>query len=610
MNCVLRLLILTTLKFNALNKKNTYMKKLILSISVAALLVSCGPDANVKTNAEAKGGVYYGGVFRMNEVENFKNLYPLAIDEVISQRIANQIYEGLVKLKQSDLSVVPAVAYKWESNADASQWTFHLRPDVYFHDDACFADGKGRKVTAQDFKNCFDLLCTESGVNTSYNISFKDRVIGANAYYESTVAKKPLAGGVEGVKALNDSTLQINLTHSFSGFLNILALPGCYVYPKEALDKYGLDMRSHCVGTGPFAVKTIKENEVVILERNPKYYMIDEFGNQLPYLDIVKFSFTKEKKSELQEFQKGNLEMIFRLPVEMHKEIMGNLQDAKSHNTWEYQSVSALATNYYAMFIPSQVFNKKEVRLALNYAIDRQKIVDYTLNGSGVPGFNGIIPPVEAFEKSGLDFKSMKGYSYDLAKAKELLKQAGYPDGKGLPVITLTINAGGNERNGLIAEAIQSDLKKNLGVEIKIDPMPFAEQIVAYQSGKLDFWRMGWIADYPDPETFLNNFYGKNVPANPADKAFNNPSRYKNAQFDSVFAAALTEVDITKRFALYQRADQILLDDGAFMPIFYDENERLVQSYVRNFPANPMEYRDLTSTYIIPVDKRAKEAKK
>lgn len=581
------------------------IKHLIFAAGLASvILASCGGDKDNHQTTEAKGGVYYGGVFRMNELEDFKNLYPLAIIDVISQRIANQVYEGLVKLSQSDLSIVPALAYRWETNTDATVWTFHLRKGVKFHNDPCFADGKGREMTASDIKFCFDRLCESSSNNNAYDITFKDKVKGAAEHFSASKNGKAPEGGVAGVKAVNDSTLEITLVNPFSGFLNILAHTGCYIYPKEALEKYGIDMRTKCVGTGPFQVRTIKEGETVILEKNQDYWRIDEFGNRLPYLDAIKFTFIKEKKAEMLEFQRGNLDMVYRIPIEMYKEIMGTYDNAKARqNDFEIQNVPALSTQYYGMLATGTIFNKKEVRLAFNYAIDRNKIVDYILQGEGQPGVYGAVPPVDAFKKSGFNFDALKGYSLDVTKAKEYMKQAGYPDGKGFPKVTLTINAAGNERNGQIAETIQTMLKDNLGVDVSINVMPFAEEIDAYQSGKLDFFRTGWIADYPDPETFLTLFYSKHLPTNATEKSFINTTRFSNARFDSLFTAALKEPDLAKRMNLYMQADQIVLDEAAFMPIFYDENDRLVQKNVRNYPANAMEYRDLTRVYVIPKDK-------
>ncbi len=586
------------------------MKKviyLLLIVGVGGLIASCGNEnSSAGLSREAKGGVFYGGVFKMNEVEDFRNLYPLNITEVTSHRIANQVYEGLVKLSQTDLTVVPCLAEKWEKNADASQWTFQLRKGVKFHDNPCFPEGKGREVTAKDFIYCFEKLCTSSAENQQFGNTFNDRVLGANEYFQSTVDKKPLAEGISGIKAIDDYTLQITLAHPFAGFLNILSTQGCWIYPKEAFEKYAVDMRVNCVGTGPFQVKSIKEGEAVILERNENYWNVDEFGNQLPYLDAVKFTFIKEKKSELLEFKRGNLDMIFRLPIEMIPDILGELGNAKEGNApFDMQVVPAMTTFFYGFQHQSNIFDKKEVRLAFNYAIDREKIVNYTLQGEGVPGNYGIVPP--SFKD--YNSKALKGYTFDIDKARNYLATAGYPDGKGFPKLTLQINSGGGDRNIQTAEVIQKMLKENLNITVEINVMPFAEHLESTETGKALFWRSGWTADYPDPETFLTLLYSKHIPEKLSDKSFLNTVRYKSVRFDSLFSAAMQEVDDKKRFDLYRQADQQVIDDGAIMPIFYDENYRLVQLYVRNFPANAMEYRDMTRVYIQPKKENAEEKK-
>jgi peptide/nickel transport system substrate-binding protein len=587
------------------------MKRAILAFLVAGtVFTSCGPgEKGEQETRVAKGNVYYGGVLRLNEVEDFRNLYPLNITETTSHRIANQVYEGLVKLSQTDLSVIPSLAEKWEVSEDAKVWTFFLRKGVKFHDDPCFADGKGREVKASDFQYCFTKLCEASPDNQSFQITFNDKVEGANEYYQSTVDKKPLAGGVSGIKVVDDYTLQITLKYPFAGFLNILSHPGCWVFPKEALDKYGVDMRVKCVGTGPFQVKSIKEGDAVILERNKNYWNIDEHGNQLPYLDAVKFSFIKEKKTELLEFKRGNLDMIFRLPIEMIPEILGELDHAKEGNVnFDMQVVPAMSVYYYGFQHQNEVFSKKAVRQAFNYAIDREKIVTYTLQGEGIAGLYGIVPP--SFKE--YDYKAIKGYTYDPAKAKQLMADAGYPGGKGFPKITLQINSGGGDRNIHTAEVIQKMLKENLGIDVDINVMPLAEHLEAVETGKSLFWRSGWVADYPDPEVFLTTLYGAHVPAQLNERSYLNPMRYKSAKFDSIYVAALREIDTKKRFELYREADQVAMDDAAIMPIFYDENYRLIQLNVKNFDANPMEYRDLTKVYFEPKDKGKgkEEAKK
>lgn len=580
------------------------MKRAVLAFLLAGtVLTACGPGKQEgKGPTKANGNVYYGGVLRLNEVEDFRNLYPLNITEVTSHRIANQIYEGLVKLSQADLTVVPSLAEKWDVNEDATQWTFYLRKGVKFHDDPCFPDGKGREVTAKDFQYCLTKLCEANPENQAFGITFQGRVVGADEYYQSTANKKPLPEGVSGIKVIDNHTLQINLKYPFAGFLNILSHPGCWVYPKEAHEKYGVDMREKCVGTGPFLVKSVKQGDAVILEKNKNYWNVDEFGNQLPYLDAVKFSFIKEKKSELLEFKKGNLDMIFRLPTEMIPEILGELGSKENANlSFDLQRTPAMSVYYYGFQHQSDLFSKKELRQAFNYAIDRRKIVDYILQGEGIVAEHGIVPP--SFKN--YDTSAVKGYSYSPQMAKQMMAAAGYPNGQGFPKITLQVNSGGGDRNIKTAEVVQKMLKENLGIDVDINVMPLAEHLEAVETGKTLFWRTGWSADYPDPEAFLTTLYGGHVPANLNERSYLNPVRYKNAKFDSLYTAALREIDDKKRYALYQQADQVAMEDAAIMPIFYDENYRLIQKNVMNFDANPMEYRDLTRVYLEPKDKEA-----
>jgi peptide/nickel transport system substrate-binding protein len=435
----------------------------------------------------------------------------------------------------------------------------------------------------------------------------KDRVVGANEYYESTKNKKPLPEGVKGIKVVDDYKIQIELVSSFAGFLNILAMPGCWIFPKEAVDKYGQDMRVKCVGTGPFALKTVKEGEAVIMERNKDYWDRDEFGNQLPYLNTIRFSFIKEKKQELLEFRRGNLDMVFRLPTEMIGEILAEFNEAKEGNIpFELQVTPAMSTQYYGFQHLAEPFNNKLVRLAFNYAIDRKKIVENTLQGDGTPAFYGIVPYNNSFEKQGFAYERVKGYIYDPEKARQLLKEGGYPDGKGFPRITLQINSGGGDRNVLVAQVVQSMLKENLNIEVDIDQMPWAQHLEKLETGKALFWRTAWIADYPDPETFLTLLYSPHIPPNLSDRSYVNSVRYKSIVFDSLYNLAMREVDDKKRFDLYVNADQIGLNEGAIMPIFYDENYRLLQTNVRNFDANAMEYRDMTRVYFVPKEETKK----
>lgn len=574
--------------------------KYFSAILLLVFLASCGNKNNTNniTLRPANGGKFYGGVFRMNESEFFRSLYPLNVTEVGGHRIVNQLYEGLVILSQSDLSIVPAIAEKWTVDSTATIFTFFLRKGVKFHDDACFENGKGREVTAYDFKYCFTKLC-ESDVNNHGSWIFEGKVKGCAEYLVSTANKTPLPEGVTGIKVLDDYTLQIELEKPYAAFMHLLATPFSFVFPKEAVEKYGNDLRAKAVGTGPFKIKALKEDDVVILTRNENYWGKDEHGNQLPYLDGIKFSFIKERKAELLEFKKGSIDMMYRLPLEMTEEVVNIKDELKpDYEKFVLQIMPSLSIGYYGFQHMDTVFSSREVRQAFGYAIDRNKICDYTMKGTGVPAIYGFVPP----GMSGYNYKAVKGFDYNPELARQLLAKAGYAEGKGFPETTLQINSGGGT-NEQVAEAIQKMLQENLNIKINITKVPFAQHLENYETGKVSFWRAGWVADYPDPENFLNLFWSAHIPPKLTDKSYLNAFRYKSEKFDKAFTEALQTIDEDRRNLLYLAADQTLIDDAAVMPIFYYKDYRLLQPYVKNMPQNAMEYRNLRDVYFVKPEK-------
>jgi len=569
------------------------------------ILFGCGGETanNANGNEErkkgalikAKGDRYYGGVFRINETEFLRSLYPQNITETVGNRIARCIYDGLIKLDDENLTPIPAIAKNWMVNDDAKTYRFNLREDVYFHDDKCFANGKGRQVTAKDFKYVFDLLCTSDVNNQGFNF-FKDKIKGANDYDTALKAGKVVAGGVLGARVISDFTFELELEQPFGSFLQLLAMPFCYVFPKEAVEKYGSEMRVNAVGSGPFKLKAIKEDEAVIMVRNDQFWGKDEFGNQLPYLDAVKYTFVKQDKAALLSFEEGKLEMKYRLPLELTDEVVdreGNLQG--NYKDFVYQDMVTMSVYYYGFQHKGDLFNNKKLRQAFNYAIDRDAIVEYTLKGQGLPANNGLVPPAYPFYKA----ETIKGYNYNPEKARQLLAEAGYPNGKGFPNLIHNINSGGG-RNEQVAEATQKMLKENLNIDVEIIKMPFAQHLENLETGKAQFWRAGWVADYPDPENFLNLLYSVHIPEKMSDKSYINSMRYASPAFDAAFSKALSTINDEERNKLYRKADQIAMDDAAVIPLFYYKDIRLVQPYVRNFPQNGMEYRDMSEVWMVP----------
>lgn len=563
----------------------------LTAILLAIILLSSCNNNSKTASAEkraAKGGVKYGGVFRYNEVEYLKSLYPQGVTEVTGHRITNQIYEGLVRFNQKDLTIEPCLAKSWDVDSTATVYTFHLQTGVVFHDDPCFADGKGRVMTAEDFEYCFQLLCTPDAKNQGFTF-FRDIIKGAADLYTAREKNQHDAdeAGMLGAKALNDSTFQITLAKPYADLLNRLALPFAAVFPKEAIEKYKGDILYHTVGTGPFVLKALKADEAVVMARNEKYWGKDEFGNQLPYLDGIKISFIKEDKTEMLELVKGNLEMKYRLPFSMIDQIVDEQKNLKEpYKKFQLQVLPEFSTQFYGFLVPDKIFKDKNVRLAFNYALDRAKIADYTAKGDGVPAMYGFAP----LGMPGYDNAQVKGYAFDVKKAKEYLAKAGYPDGKGFPKVTLEINSGGG-RNQDIAEAVKTMLTDNLNIEVELTQVIWAQHINNIETGKVGFWRFGWVADYPDPNNFFNLFYGKNVPAKAEESSYSNPTRYKNPVYDALYEKSLVTTNADERNKIYGQLDQMIVDDAPVLLVYYNMNRRLLQPYVKNFPNNGMEYR-------------------
>lgn len=571
-----------------MNKKYSITSFVFLFALAFTIFISgCGKKSEDSSMTALSGGIKGGGTLVLNENDNVRSLDPVGINDNISHHVAHQIYDLLIDL-DSNLNLVPELAQRWEVSDDGLVYTFHLRGGIKFQDNACFPDGKGRAFTAKDVKFCFDRVCDPRSSTRGFDF-YKNIVVGADEYFQEVSKagrenREPKLSGVSGYVAKDDSTFQITLKKPFGPFIYYMCQAFGYIYPPEAVAKYGKDFFQNPVGTGPFLFVDWTPDRDLNLKRNPNYWMKDEHGNQMPYLGNVKFKFIKDLSQQLLEFRSGNIDESYRIPNESFKDVVdANKQLTPEYAKFQLQRAASLSTQFYGFLTTSKVLGNVKLRQALCYAIDKEKIIKFVLNGQGSgPGIYGLTPP----SMPGYNYKEIKGYSYDKEKAKQLLSEAGYPDGKGLGDITLQINEGGG-RNTQVAEAIQSMLKE-IGVTMKINQIQFAQHLDNIDAGRADFYRLGWIADYPDPENFLNLLYGKNVPANPKDISPINSTRYQNKAFDVLFEEAITKTDRNERYKLYLQAEQLAMNDAPMMIIFYDEDYRLLQSYVKGFPLDPM----------------------
>lgn len=568
------------------------MKRYIFFLS-ALLLSACGNSGlDPSSRPDPRGGRVNGGTLRVNETDEYISLYPPRITDVVSHNIANQIYEGLVCFDAKNITrVLPCIAQSWEVDPSGLVYTFKLKKGVRFHDDPCFPDGKGREVKAQDFKYSFELICTPGADNRLFESSFKGKVKGADEFYKKIVSDK--SASLEGVQALDDHTLQITLNSPISSFLYILAGVGGYVVPQEAIEKYGT---SSTVGTGPFIKSSSGNSEELLLLRNPFSHRTDSLGNPLPFLDSVIISFIPDKKNELEAFKKGDIHLIFGLPAESISEMVeAQLSDFASKTPKYYlHRNSELTTQYYQFNITRKPFDNVKVRQAFSYAIDRDKIIADVLNteafGPGICGFTA--PGI-----SGYDITEIKGYKFSPEKARKLLAEAGYPGGRNFPPVTIELNSGGGKHVDVVEE-VKKQLKAVLNVEVDFVVVPFARKLEDAKYGRAEMFRSGWVADYPDPETFLRVLYGADVPDSLELPSYPNTMRYKNPVYDSLLDAGLSAKQKAEGYAAYKQAEQLMMQDAPLLILWYGESLKMSHAYVKNFYFNSINYKDFSEVYL------------
>lgn len=485
---------------------------------------------------------------------------------------AHQLFNTLVEIDDS-LNIKPSIATRWDISADKKVYTFYLRSDVLFHNDACFPQSKGRRLVAADV--VFSL----------------NRIIEASTASPGAWIFNGKVDSIQPFTALNDTTFQLRLLQPYQPILGILSMQYCSIVAPEAVKQYGKDFRRHPVGSGPFKFVKWEEGQALIFAKNENYFERDSAGNPLPYLDGIKISFKDSRATEFLLFRQGQLDFINELDPSFKDEVL--TKKGTLRNVWkdkiELQTQPYLNIEYLGILVDSSnpiVKNSplrlKKIRQAINYGFDRRKMILYLRNSLGTPAESGFVPMgLPSFNDS-----AVRGYTYSPAKASQLLKEAGFPGGKGLsPVKLLTISIYADFGN-FIARQLEE-----IGVPVQVEVVQKSLLFEMTSGSKAAFFRGGWIADYPDAENYLSVFYSKN-PAPP------NYTRYKNHLFDRLFEQAIKETNDSIRYTLYQRADQMVIDDAPVVPLWYDKVIHLVQKNVSGFPPNALNLLELRTTQI------------
>lgn len=555
--------------------------KFIVAIIVSSTLFSCGGDKATDETKIIDNQSNTGGNLNIALNQEVLNFDPIKITDGYSLQVLGQIYEGLVRFNEKDLSVEPLLAESWTMDESGLVFTFKLKKGVFFHNNKCFANGKGRELKADDVLYSFNRVCNND-MNYAYSL-IKNKLVGAQASFQTSEFNS-----VSGIKIIDDYTVSFTLLKPSSNFLQSLATVSLVVVPKEAFEKEAFEV----VGTGPFVFDSnSKEKTKITLKKNPNYHLSDDNGNKLPYLDAVTFHYIENSQDRLEQFENKKLDIIVDLPSASIKNVVENqISDFESKPPkYILGRYPELVTTYLEFNTKTEPFKNLKVRQAIAMAIDKIKIVDVILNGEAYgPALNGLVPPAI----KNYDYESVIGIEYSIDKAKKTLAEAGYKNGDGLPLIKFYIS-GTDNQNLRVALEIQKQLLTELNINTEIVTVTFSEKLEMDKTGHGSMGISAWLADYPTPDNFLNIGYGDYVPESLADPSFPNSSRFSNKEFDAYFEQATNSTDEVKINELCLKAEQILVNEAPIIPLWYNENYRLFQSYVLDYHPNVMHIHNL-----------------
>lgn len=568
--------------------------------AILFLLISCGKQTEKDTRPISPNA---GGKLVLAQIAHPLSLYPHKLTRIEEAFICNQIYEPLIRLNPKTLDLVPALAEKWEVSKDGKSIKFYLRKGARFQDNECFSGGKGREITTADIKYTFEKLCYENPNNYHFYTICNDRILGAREFNEAMQKGNPDKIGIKGLKIIDDYTFSIELKYpNYQSFLQLLATPMAVIIPKEGDEKYGdkLDF-----GAGPYYINKSLSNETeTVLIKNPHYYAVDKDGFALPYIDTVVIKYFENTEDAINAFLNHQVDVINDVPNNVAKRIV-------EHHIQSFQKIppdyiidvsTQMMVQYILINTHLYPFDNKKVRQAINYALDRTKIVEKAFNEQAIPGTYGITPPVF----KDYDITKINGYDFNIQKAKKLLQQAGYPNGKNFPTVTIYTNKGFSKTQVAINE-MQRQLKENLNINVIFESLPLPIKFQLEQKNKGHFFRQGWIADFPSPENFLNVFYGKHITLDTNKVYFPNTQRYINPVFDEYFEKGRDAINKDSAYKYFLQAEQILMEDAPLVVLWYEASYRLYNNKVKNLYINPMQYYDLRLAYIEEEQKSSKK---
>lgn len=526
---------------------------------------------------------------------NVKGLDPITANDQYSATVMNQVYEGLLEYHflKRPFTLQPALAETMpEVSKDGLTYTFKIRKGVKFQDNAAFKDGKGRELTANDFIYSWKRLADPRNVSEGFWI-FDGKIKGLNQWAEAIKSEKAnYDTPVEGLQAPDANTLVVKLTGVYHQLPYVLAMPFAAAVPREAVEKYGKEFLNNPVGTGPFILEKPSDwvrNSKITLKRNPTYRndtypteggpgdaekgLLADAGKPIPFVDKLVFSEIVEDQPRWQNGLKGNFDW-FTIPKDNFDKAIssGNkVSDELTSKGIALDITPGLDVTYIGFNMLDPVLGKhKLVRQAMSRAFDAKTYITKFQNGRGIAAQGPVPPGMEGYEENYQN----PNVQFDVAKAKALMTQAGFPEGKGFPELTYETMADSTARQN--AEFFVNSMAA-IGIKVKISANTWPQFQEKIKTQKAQIFGIAWGADYPDAQNFFQLFYSKNKPPGPNDTIFN------NAAFDKVYEDALKLPAGPERTKLYLKMRDIVADETPWIFNTHRLGYRLIHNWVKNF---------------------------
>ncbi|MCC6817956.1 MAG: ABC transporter substrate-binding protein [Bacteroidia bacterium] len=508
----------------------------------------------------------FSNYFFYNEDQNISTLDPAFARAQSEIWVISQLFEGLVEYDDS-LNICPGLAKSWTISDSGKSYLFNLRTNVYFHSEGILK-GKSRKMTAIDVVNSFKRIANPKTASPGAWV-FNDKM-DLRCFNTNDSVPFP-------VFAINDSTVEIKLLHAFKPFLGILAMYYCFIVPVECT---GPEFRNHPIGTGPFKFVKWEEEVAILLHRNPLYYRFKN-GDRLPYLDGIMIENVKNKQTAFMKFVQGEYDFFNGVDATIKDEMLdkkGRLKP-KYHQRFNLIKSPFLNTEYLGFNIGDNFLNHPlsnvHLRKAINFAIDRKKMIAYLRNGIGTSETYGFVP----IGMPGYPYNDLILNQYNLDSAFHHLQLSGLNLKETEEIV---INTTQDYLELMIF--VQKEMQKiGLKVKIEVHPSSFLRQLKKDQ--RINCFRGSWIADYPDPENYLICFKTENFsPAGP------NYFHFSDTRFDALFNKANAEIDNTKRLKIMAKAEQLMQNTVPCIVLYYDESIRMTQNWIEGLKSNPINF--------------------